>query len=116
MVVAVSGGRDQIGRQRPRPQQMKQHRKDRDPICSLVGTRNSATDLYSTVIHDLEHPLNILTKPVSALNVADANRVRPHLNPSSGTGDTYPLTATEQAVLEAAVEACKWAPKVNGGG
>ncbi|MFJ2029189.1 hypothetical protein [Streptosporangium sp. NPDC087985] len=77
-------------------------------------TRNSVTDFYSTVVQDLEHPLNILAKPVSTLNAADADRVRRHLKPSSGTADTYSLTATERAVLEAAVKACEWAPKVNG--
>ena len=77
--------------------------------------RNSPADYRSTVVQDLEHPLNILAKPVFTLNAADADRVRPHLNPSPGVGDTYPLTATERAVLEAAVEACEWAPKVDGG-
>ncbi|MGC5022641.1 hypothetical protein [Micromonospora sp. DT47] len=77
-------------------------------------TRDSASDFYSTVVQDLEHPLNLLTKPVSALNAADAERVRPHLTPSPGAGDAYPLTATERAVLEAAVRACEWAPQANG--
>jgi hypothetical protein len=78
-------------------------------------TRDSPTDFFSTVIQDLEHPLNILTKPVATLNAADADRVRPHLNASPGTGETYPFTATERAVLAAAVAACEWAPKVDGG-
>jgi hypothetical protein len=77
--------------------------------------RTSPTGFRSTVVQDLEHPLNILAKPVFTLNAADADRARPHLNPSPGVGDTYPLTATERAVLEAAVEACAWAPKVDGG-
>ncbi len=78
-------------------------------------TRDFMADFYSTVIQDLEHPLNILAKPVATLNAADADRVRPHLNASPGTGETYPLTATERAVLAAAVAACEWAPRVNGG-
>lgn len=78
-------------------------------------TRRSQTSFYSIVVQDLEHPLNILAKPIKALNTADADRVRPHLDPSSPTGATYPLTATERAVLEAAVEACEWAPRVVDG-
>ncbi|MEV6179662.1 hypothetical protein ACIHAR_37730 [Streptomyces sp. NPDC052016] len=77
-------------------------------------TRTSA-DFYSTIVQDLEHPLNILVKPVLALNATDADRVRPHLDPAPGAGDIYPLTATERAVLEAAIEACDWAPQVTGG-
>lgn len=80
-----------------------------------VPTRNSSTDFYSTVVQDLEHPLNLLMKPLSTLTAADADRVRPHLDAPSGTQDTYALTATERAVLSAAVEACAWAPKVTGG-
>jgi hypothetical protein len=76
-------------------------------------TRNSAESFYSTVVQDLEHPLNLLTKPVSALNAADAERVRPHLT-APGAGDAYPLSVTERAVLEAAVRACEWAPQANG--
>ncbi|MGW3940145.1 hypothetical protein [Streptomyces phaeochromogenes] len=80
-----------------------------------LSTRNSSTDFYSTVVQDLEHPLNLLMKPLSTLTAADADRVRPHLDSPSGTPDAYALTATERAVLAAAVEACAWAPKVTGG-
>ncbi|MFI1729746.1 hypothetical protein ACH40E_11005 [Streptomyces acidicola] len=78
-------------------------------------TRASATDFHSTVVQDLEHPLTLLMKPVSTLTTADADRVRPHLDTPPGTQDTYALTATERAVLAAAIEACAWAPKVTGG-
>ncbi|MPY54371.1 hypothetical protein [Streptomyces acidicola] len=80
-----------------------------------LPTRASATDFHSTVVQDLEHPLTLLMKPVSTLTTADADRVRPHLDAPPGTQDTYALTATERAVLAAAIEACAWAPKVTGG-
>jgi hypothetical protein len=78
-------------------------------------TRNSVTDFHSTVVQDLEHPLNILVKPLLTLTAADRDRLRPHLDPTPGIGDTYPLTATERAVLQAAVDACEWAPQLSGG-
>lgn len=80
-----------------------------------LATRGAPADFHATIVQDLEHPLNVLTKPVSSLAPADADRIRPHLAPSSGAAGTYALTATEQAVLEAAAQACAWAPKVAGG-
>lgn len=49
-----------------------------------LSTRNSSTDFYSTVVQDLEHPLNLLMKPLSTLTAADADRVRPHLDSPHG--------------------------------
>jgi hypothetical protein len=78
-----------------------------------IPTRGSDS-FYSTIVQDLEHPLNILVKPLLDLTPADADRVRPHLDPSLGPAALYPLTPTERALLEAAVEACEWAPQVTG--
>jgi len=77
-------------------------------------TYRSVTHFYSTIVQDLEHPLNILAKPLRALDAADADRVRTYLKPSPGGEDVYPLTATERAMLEAAVEVCAWAPRLQG--
>lgn len=79
-----------------------------------VRSRTTGVDFYSTVVQDLEHPLNILMKPISTLNASDADRVRPHLE-SSGAADPYSLSATERALLASTVEACGLAPTVNGG-
>ncbi|MFH9470809.1 hypothetical protein ACH4LT_26540 [Streptomyces clavifer] len=81
---------------------------------SLASRMRSTDDFYSTVVQDLEHPLHIVVKPVLSLDSTDADRVRPHLAPPGGAAEMYPLTATERAVLEAAVEMCAWAPQVTG--
>jgi hypothetical protein len=70
-------------------------------------TRDSVSDFYSTVVQDLEHPLNVLNKPVAALTGADAERLLPQAG-------AYPLDAGERALLESVVRACEWAPGANG--
>ncbi len=80
----------------------------------LATPTRGPDSFYTTVVQDLEHPLNVLVKPLLSLTPADADRVRPHLDPSLGPAAPYPLTPTERALLEAAIEACEWAPQVTG--
>ncbi|QFU89679.1 hypothetical protein [Amycolatopsis sp. YIM 10] len=74
----------------------------------------SVDAFYSTIVQDLEHPLNLLVKPVSALTPGDAGRVLPHLDQMAGTPDPHSLTDPEKGLLRAAVEACALAPALAG--
>lgn len=67
-------------------------------------------DQFSTVIQDMQHPLHILLKPLGMLDSDDANRVMPYL---SDTSDTYELSASDRALLDAAVRASRWATGVG---
>lgn len=79
-----------------------------------ASSKETGEDFYTTVVQDLEHPLNILMKPISTLSQSDADRVRPHLEPSNAA-DPYSLSATERDLLSSTVEACAVAPTINGG-
>ena len=69
-------------------------------------TLTSSETFNGPVVHDLEHPFNILAKPLALLGPADADRVRPFLEAPAGA-EPYALTDGERDVLAAAVAACE---------
>ncbi len=75
-----------------------------NPVYTESGRgRESCAD--KQVTQNLEHPRNVLAKPLRSLDSTDADRISAHL---SDTGKTYSLTATERAALGAVVTACQW--------
>lgn len=80
---------------------------------SVAADQNSPENFYSYVIQDLEHPLNVLVKPVWTLGARDADRIRQHLPEVQEQPSSYPLTVGDQNVLRAALKACEWAPRAT---
>ncbi|MFJ2807978.1 hypothetical protein [Kitasatospora sp. NPDC087271] len=71
-------------------------------------TRDSADGFYSTVVLDLDHPLNLLARRLSSLSRADADRSRA----TRADAGRYPLSDSARNVLDRIEAAAELVPEL----